>query len=57
MSVKLIVSGYISLVSGSLSRSLCVDCYNGVGILTDWIPIWGVEDDPDCVCDMCGNLF
>lgn len=70
MSVNLIVSGYLqhscspcasagqcTFGCGKTPRSLCVGCYKGVGILTDWIPIVGVEDDPDCLCDMCGNLF
>lgn len=69
MSVKLEVVGYIKFVCspcdtdnrctfgcGKRPKSLCEECYNGHGI-TGWLPIVGVEDDPDCLCDDCGNLF
>jgi len=41
---------------GREPKTLCKACF-GENNPRNYLPIIGVEDEPDCLCDGCGDLF
>ena len=41
---------------GREPKTLCVKCFRWVNSI-GYLPVVGVEDEPDCLCDDCGDLF